>query len=237
MMTVHAKDAVLLLLSSFQVSKLRSLTLEDNFNNTFYSKCPPSTMWNGIATNLVKWSNKSIYIQINKSLGNYFGFKTFITIFALQDLRNENIVIEMRPNNPFLIAGYHSPEFFCDRVRETKELSDALFNGRNVTLISPRRMGKTGLICHTFHNLKKQHPDIVTLYMDIFSTQSLSDFVRLFANTVLGKLDSLPQKAMSNIHSYFRTTCNFIKRKDRPAAPYKLCYPAHGLLRQGIKFP
>lgn len=23
------------------------------------------------------------------------------------------------PNNPFLIAGYHSPEFFCDRVRET----------------------------------------------------------------------------------------------------------------------
>lgn len=111
----------------------------------------------------------------------------------------------MRPNNPFLIAGYHSPEFFCDRVRETKELSDALFNGRNVTLISPRRMGKTGLICHTFHNLKKQHPDIVTLYMDIFSTQSLSDFVRLFANTVLGKLDSLPQKAMSRITQFVRS--------------------------------
>ena len=52
----------------------------------------------------------------------------------------------MRPNNPFLIAGYYSPEFFCDRERETKDLSDALYNGRNVTLISPRRMGKTGLI-------------------------------------------------------------------------------------------
>ncbi len=21
----------------------------------------------------------------------------------------------MKPNNPFLMAGYHSPEFFCDR--------------------------------------------------------------------------------------------------------------------------
>lgn len=111
----------------------------------------------------------------------------------------------MRPNNPFLIAGYHSPEFFCDRVRETKELSDALFNGRNVTLISPRRMGKTGLICHTYHNLKVQHPDIVTLYMDIFSTHSLSDFVRLFASTVLGKLDSLPQKAMNRITQFVRS--------------------------------
>ena len=52
----------------------------------------------------------------------------------------------MKPNNPFLIAGYHSPEFFCDREQETSTILDALHNGRNVTLIAPRRMGKTGLI-------------------------------------------------------------------------------------------
>ena len=34
-MAVHISDVVLLPSSSFQVSKLRSLTLEDNFNNTF----------------------------------------------------------------------------------------------------------------------------------------------------------------------------------------------------------
>ena len=88
--------------------------------------------------------------------------------------------MSMKPNNPFLIAGYYSPEFFCDRVKETREISDALYNGRNVTLISPRRMGKTGLIRHTYQVLKEEHPDIVTLYMDIFSTQSLSDFVHVF---------------------------------------------------------
>ena len=96
----------------------------------------------------------------------------------------------MKPNNPFLISGYHGPEFFCDREQETAKILNALYNGRNITLIAPRRMGKTGLIHHVFHHLKEQEPDTVTLYMDIFATQSLGDFVRLFANTVLGKLDS-----------------------------------------------
>ena len=54
----------------------------------------------------------------------------------------------MKPNNPFLIAGYYGPAYFCDRDRETDVMLAAINNGRNVTLISPRRMGKTGLINH-----------------------------------------------------------------------------------------
>lgn len=111
----------------------------------------------------------------------------------------------MKPNNPFLIAGYHSPEFFCDRETETATILDALHNGRNVTLIAPRRMGKTGLIRHAFYRLKEREQGIVTLYMDIYSTQSLGDFVRLFANTVLGKLDTIPQKALSRIGQFIRS--------------------------------
>ena len=111
----------------------------------------------------------------------------------------------MKPNNPFLISGYHSPEFFCDRERETETILQALHNERNITLIAPRRMGKTGLIHHTFHQLKEQAPDIVTIYMDIYSTQSIGDFVRLFAHTVLGKLDSAPQKALNRIRKFIRS--------------------------------
>ena len=111
----------------------------------------------------------------------------------------------MKPNNPFLISGYHGPEFFCDRKQETTTILNALHNGRNLTLIAPRRMGKTGLIHHAFYYLREQQPDIVTLYMDIFSTQSLGDFIRLFANTVLGKLDSAPQKALSRIGQFIRS--------------------------------
>ena len=111
----------------------------------------------------------------------------------------------MKPNNPFLISGYYSPEFFCDREQETVTILDALHNGRNVTLIAPRRMGKTGLIRHAFYRLKEKQPDIVTFYMDIYSTQALGDFVRLFASTVLGQLDSAPQKALSRISQFIRS--------------------------------
>ncbi len=109
----------------------------------------------------------------------------------------------MQPNNPFLISGYHSPEYFCDRRQETATIIDALHNGRNITLIAPRRMGKTGLIHHAFRQLHEQQSrDVVTLYMDIYSTQSLGDFVKLLANTALGKLDSAPQKALAHIKRF-----------------------------------
>ncbi|MDR1698836.1 MAG: ATP-binding protein, partial [Prevotellaceae bacterium] len=35
------------------------------------------------------------------------------------------------PYNPFLIAGYYSPEYFCDREPETAKLISALENDRN----------------------------------------------------------------------------------------------------------
>lgn len=111
----------------------------------------------------------------------------------------------MKPNNPFLVTGYHSPEYFCDRRQETETMIRALYNGRNVTLIAPRRMGKTGLVKNVFYKLREQEPDTVTFYMDIYSTQSLGDFIRLFAGTVLGKLDSVPQKALARVGKFIKS--------------------------------
>ena len=110
----------------------------------------------------------------------------------------------MKPNNPFLIAGYYSSDYFCNRIQETETIINALDNGRNLTLIAPRRMGKTGLIKNVYYCLKNRESDIVTLYMDIYSTQNLTDFVSLFANTILGTLDSAPQKAMKRIGKFIK---------------------------------
>lgn len=60
------------------------------------------------------------------------------------------------PTNPFLITGYQGPDYFCDREKETASLMSALKNGRNITLISPRRMGKTGLIKNVFYYIQKK---------------------------------------------------------------------------------
>ncbi len=111
----------------------------------------------------------------------------------------------MRPNNPFLIAGYYSPEYFCDREKETKTIIDALYNGRDITLIAPRRMGKTGIIKHVFYKLKENNADIATFYLDVYSTQNLSDFVKALAGAIIGQLDSTSQKTIERIKHFFKS--------------------------------
>lgn len=111
----------------------------------------------------------------------------------------------IKPNNPFLITGYHSPKYFCDREQETQQIINALDNERNLMLVAPHRMGKTGLIKHAFYKLQEQHPDIITLYLDIYSTQNLHEFVQAFGSTVLGSLDSTPQKTMKRISKFIKS--------------------------------
>lgn len=90
--------------------------------------------------------------------------------------------------NPFIYQGYESPKYFCDREVETKTLLSHLKNGRNVTLISPRRIGKTGLIKNTFYHLKEQEKVATCLYIDIFATKNLHDFVELLGVMVINEI-------------------------------------------------
>jgi uncharacterized protein len=92
--------------------------------------------------------------------------------------------------NPFLIKGYISSELFCDRVTETKKLVKNMQNNANTLLISNRRMGKTGLILHTFHTINTQEAT-PCLYVDIFATQNLSDFTNQLACAML---EAFPEK-------------------------------------------
>ena len=53
-------------------------------------------------------------------------------------------------DNPFVTNGYAGPAYFCDRIEETELLTSLLTNGNNISLMSPRRVGKTDLIKHCF---------------------------------------------------------------------------------------
>ena len=54
---------------------------------------------------------------------------------------------ELFVNNPFIVGKYLSDEYFCDRVEETDFLRKQVQNGRNVALISPRRIGISCFLC------------------------------------------------------------------------------------------
>lgn len=96
--------------------------------------------------------------------------------------------------NPFLTYGYDGPEYFCDRVEETKRLTSLLKNGNHVSLISPRRMGKTGLLRHCFNqdDLKIDHYLFIA---DIYATKSLAEFTYVLGREILSVLKSKERKA------------------------------------------
>lgn len=89
----------------------------------------------------------------------------------------------MKTDNPFLIAGYIDPSYFCDRENETAQIISALQNKRSLTLASIRRMGKTGLIKNVFYHLKGTNYRL--LYLDILPTASLQEFIRVLGNALL----------------------------------------------------
>ena len=106
----------------------------------------------------------------------------------------------MKVKNPFLTAGYEGSETFCDRERETAELISSIENGRNTTLIAPRRYGKTGLIKNTLSKLPSEYDKV---YIDIYATECLSDFVRLFAEECVAALETEREKIITSLGRFF----------------------------------
>ena len=106
--------------------------------------------------------------------------------------------------NPFLLTGYVSPDYCCDREQETQKLISALQNGRNVTLISPRRMGKTGLIRHIFHQMEAEK-QAKCYYVDLYKTDGLASLVEQLASVVLGSLDTTEAKIIKQVTTFFKS--------------------------------
>jgi len=95
--------------------------------------------------------------------------------------------------NPFITGRYVSDEFFCDRNDETAFLIKQITNGRNIALISPRRIGKTGLIHHLF-NQREIADGYNTIFIDIYATSSLPEFVMMLGKAVYRQLATKRQQ-------------------------------------------
>ena len=85
--------------------------------------------------------------------------------------------------NPFIVTGKIAPEYFCDRVSESARLVKSVTNGNNLVVISPRRMGKTGLIqfCYDKPEIGKEY---YTFFIDILHTSSLREFTYLLGREI-----------------------------------------------------
>ena len=101
--------------------------------------------------------------------------------------------------NPFIVTGRIKPEYFCDRAQESQRLTRSILSGgENIVIISPRRLGKTGLINYCFEKpeVKEQ---VTTITVDILRTSTLQEFTYLLGRAVFKTLGSRSQKMMKNI--------------------------------------
>ena len=94
---------------------------------------------------------------------------------------------EIEVNNPFIVGKYLSDRYFCDRREETEFLRKQIGNGRDVALISPRRLGKSGLIQHFFaqDDIKENY---YVFFVDIYATTSLAEFVYTLGKEIYEQL-------------------------------------------------
>ena len=88
-----------------------------------------------------------------------------------------------KATNPFIVTGKIEPEYFCDRVTESARLVKSVTNGNNMVIISPRRMGKTGLIqfCYDKPEITNEY---YTFFIDILHTSSLREFTYLLGREI-----------------------------------------------------
>ena len=99
--------------------------------------------------------------------------------------------------NPFIVSGKIEPEYFCDRVSESASLIKSLTNGNNLVLISPRRMGKTGLI-HYCYDKEPICGNYHTVFIDILHTTSLREFTFLLGKSIFEAIIPLGQKMLTS---------------------------------------
>jgi len=90
-----------------------------------------------------------------------------------------------RLTNPFVTTGYMGPEYFCNRQNETSRLLKAISSGRNVTLISQRRTGKTGLLRHIEYLLARKEKTGTVIYIDLMPTMSGTEMLNALSSALL----------------------------------------------------
>jgi len=96
--------------------------------------------------------------------------------------------------NPFKYGSIVTGKDFADREEELSLLVKELKNGQNLLLYSPRRYGKSSLVCMALEQLSKE--GFLTAFVDLYGCVYLSDFVdKIVTETVVPAYDKLDKAA------------------------------------------
>lgn len=122
-------------------------------------------------------------------------------------------------SNPFVIGRYAGSKYFCDREKELGFLEKSIRNGRDVAIISQRRMGKSGLIAHLFDQ-EWVRKEFMTVFVDVYATSSVAELVAMLGQAVFQAIirekDSPWQRFVEGLKS-LRPTVTFDVNTGTPS--------------------
>jgi AAA+ ATPase superfamily predicted ATPase len=103
-------------------------------------------------------------------------------------------------------------------VKESTQLIKTITNGNNLAIISPRRMGKTGLIQHCFYQPKiSQHYNC--FFIDIYATNNLKEFVFMLGKEIFETLKPNGKKFLDSFFSVISSLRPAFKLDTLTGAP------------------
>ena len=94
--------------------------------------------------------------------------------------------------NPFTTNGYISSEYFCAREKESHDFVNLVTSGNNLTIISPRQMGKTAFMLHCLSQPEIQSQHNVFL-IDVYTTKNFNEFIYKLAKGVFETIAHNPE--------------------------------------------
>lgn len=106
--------------------------------------------------------------------------------------------------NPFVISGKIPADLFCDRVAEALSLTRRLQNQEHVVLLSPRRVGKTGLMDFCFAK-PELSDNYYIINIDILHTTSLREFMFELGHAVFRQVASRSERMLKSFTQIVRS--------------------------------
>jgi len=100
--------------------------------------------------------------------------------------------------NPFKFGTIVKGHDFCGREKEIEDLISDIESKTNITIISPRRYGKSSLILNVFDRLE----GINTIYIDLMGITNANDFLDIYVRAFLEKLGGI-RKITSSFRKLF----------------------------------
>ncbi len=105
--------------------------------------------------------------------------------------------------NPFKFGMVVKSEDFCDRNKEMKEISQALRSGMSVSVISPRRYGKTSMIIKLIDDLTEYRK----VYIDLMGITTLNDFLDKYVSSIFESLGGI-KKFLKDLNNLIKVRSN-----------------------------